>query len=202
MAAASDSSDEDEVSSVRANSGNAAVRESIRQQLALAAAVDDAAATAVAHGRRDSNHLLELCFLNDVFSEGGCGGDNDNDASKPRPKLTLDELTARYIERNNISKKSNHVIVPLSPKSEEETSYLDEPQQESRSLSDAEAFTAYLAEIQAEARQKLKTAKYEAKAAADSEEESSALSRDQSCFFKDPCIPSPKPKVYQYYIHR
>ena len=87
------------------------------------------------------------------------------------------------------------MIVPLSPKSEEETSFLDEPQQESRSLSGAESFTAYLAEIQAEARQKLRAAKFEAKAAAESEErESSALNRDHSCFFKDPSILSPDRK--------
>ena len=68
----------------------------------------------------------------------------------------------------------------MTPKSEDgDGSFLDEPQEQpSQSLSDAEAFTAYLAQIQAEARQKLKAAKYEAvKVAAESDRESSALSR-------------------------
>ena len=169
MAAASDSSsDEDEVGGL--NNPPARSRESIRRQLA----------NNLTNGheleRRDSSGLLELCFLNDILNEG------DGDPSTAREKLTLDELTARYIERNNISKKSNHVIVPLTPKSEEEASFLDEPKEASDlrpSSSDAEAFTAYLAEIQAEARQKLKAAKYEAaRAAAESGGEASALGRD------------------------
>ena len=169
MAAASDSSsDEDEVGGV--NNPPARSRESIRRQLA----------NNLTNGheleRRDSSGLLELCFLNDILNEG-------DPSSTAREKLTLDELTARYIERNNISKKSNHVIVPLTPKSEEETSFLDEakeaPNLRPPSSSDAEAFTAYLAEIQAEARQKLKAAKYEAaRAAAESDGEASALGRD------------------------
>ena len=174
MAAASDSSsDEDEVGGV--NNPPARSRESIRRQLA----------NNLTNGheleRRDSSGLLELCFLNDILNEGDVGG-NDPSSSTAREKLTLDELTARYIERNNISKKSNHVIVPLTPKSEEETSFLDEAKEASDlrpPSSDAEAFTAYLAEIQAEARQKLKAAKYEAaRAAAESGGEASALGRD------------------------
>ena len=175
MAAASDSSsDEDEVGGV--NNPPARSRESIRRQLAnnLTNGHDSAAAELE---RRDSSGLLELCFLNDILNEG------DGDPSTAREKLTLDELTARYIERNNISKKSNHVIVPLTPKSEEvESSFLDEPKEASDlrpPSSDAEAFTAYLSEIQAEARQKLKAAKYEAaRAAAESDGEASALGRD------------------------
>ena len=169
MAAASDSSsDEDEVGGL--NNLPARSRESIRRQLA----------NNLTNGheleRRDSSGLLELCFLNDILNEG-------DPSSTAREKLTLDELTARYIERNNISKKSNHVIVPLTPKSEEEeTSFLDEAKEASDlrpPSSDAEAFTAYLAEIQAEARQKLKAAKYEAaRAAAESGGEASALGRD------------------------
>lgn len=183
MAAASDSSDEDEVS-VK-TSANAAVnasrsRESIRKQLALTNGNESADYDAAA-GRRDSSHFLDLCFTNDILCEGD-GGDD----SSAKQKLTLDQLTARYIERNNISKKSNHVIVPLTPKSEDANgSFPEEPREaselgpSSQSLSDAEAFTAYLAQIQAEARQKLKAAKYEAaRAAAESDRESSALSRD------------------------
>ena len=173
MAAASDSSsDEDEVGGV--NKPPARSRESIRRQLAnnLTNGHDSAAADLE---RRDSSGLLELCFLNDILNEG-------DQSSTAREKLTLDELTARYIERNNISKKSNHVIVPLTPKSEEEASFLDEAKEASDlrpPSSDAEAFTAYLAEIQAEARQKLKAAKYEAaRAAAESDGEASALGRD------------------------
>ena len=64
--------------------------------------------------RRDSSNLLDLCFMNDILSSEG-----DDDPSA-RQRLTLDQLTARYIERNNISKKSNHVIVPLTPKSEDD----------------------------------------------------------------------------------
>ena len=175
MAAASDSSsDEDEIGGVN----NPPTRESIRRQLAnnLTNGHDSAAAELE---RRDSSGLLELCFLNDILNEGDVGGDP---SSAAREKLTLDELTARYIERNNISKKSNHVIVPLTPKSEEEASFLDEAKEASDlrpPSSDAEAFTAYLAEIQAEARQKLKAAKYEAaRAAAESDGEASALGRD------------------------
>ena len=73
-----------------------------------------------------------------------------------------------------------HLATLLTLKSEDgDGSFLDEPQEPpSQSLSDAEAFTAYLAQIQAEARQKLKAAKYEAvKVAAESDRESSALSR-------------------------
>ena len=176
MAAASDSSDEDEVSVNAAVNASSRSRESIRKQLATTLATNGN--ESADFERRDSSNLLDLCFMNDILSEGG-----DGDPSA-RQKLTLDELTARYIERNNISKKSNHVIVPLTPKSEER-SFLDEPreaselQPSSQSLSsDAEAFTAYLAQIQAEARQKLKAAKYEAvKVAAESDKESSALSR-------------------------
>ena len=153
MAAASDSSsDEDEVGGV--NNPPARSRESIRRQLANNLTNGHAELE-----RRDSSGLLELCFLNDILNEG------DPSSTTAREKLTLDELTARYIERNNISKKSNHVIVPLTPKSEEEeASFLDEAKE--APSSDAEAFTAYLAEIQAEARQKLKAAKYEAAAMA------------------------------------
>ena len=179
MAAASDSSDEDEVSVNAAVNASSRSRESIRKQLATTLATNGN--ESADFERRDSSNLLDLCFMNDILSEGG-GGDDDPSA---RQKLTLDELTARYIERNNISKKSNHVIVPLTPKSEER-SFLDEPreaselQPSSQSLSsDAEAFTAYLAQIQAEARQKLKAAKYEAaRAAAESDGEASALGRD------------------------
>ena len=179
MAAASDSSDEDEVSVNAAVNASSRSRESIRKQLATTLATNGN--ESADFERRDSSNLLDLCFMNDILSEGG-DGDGDPTA---RQKLTLDELTARYIERNNISKKSNHVIVPLTPKSEER-SFLDEPreapelQPSSQSLSsDAEAFTAYLAQIQAEARQKLKAAKYEAaRAAAEADGESSALSRD------------------------
>ena len=178
MAAASDSSDEDEVSVNAAVNASSRSRESIRKQLATTLATNGN--ESADFERRDSSNLLDLCFMNDILSEGGDVGD-----PSARQKLTLDELTARYIERNNISKKSNHVIVPLTPKSEER-SFLDEPreaselQPSSQSLSsDAEAFTAYLAQIQAEARQKLKAAKYEAaRAAAEADGESSALSRD------------------------
>lgn len=176
MAAASDSSsDEDEVG---LNNPPARSRESIRRQLAnnLTNGHDSGPELE----RRDSSGLLELCFLNDILNEGDVGGNDPS--STAREKLTLDELTARYIERNNISKKSNHVIVPLTPKSEEETSFLDEAKEASDlrpPSSDAEAFTAYLAEIQAEARQKLKAAKYEAaRAAAETDGEASALGRD------------------------
>ena len=174
MAAASDSSDEDDVGCVRRTHP----RESIRRQLATTLTTNGNESADLE--RRDSSGLLDICFMNEILSEGDSLGDPSG-----RQKLTLDELTARYIERNNISKKSNHVIVPLTPKSEER-SFLDEPreapelQPSSQSLSsDAEAFTAYLAQIQAEARQKLKAAKYEAaRTAAEADGESSALSRD------------------------
>ena len=170
MAAASDSSDEDDVGCVRRTHP----RESIRRQLATTLTTNGNESADLE--RRDSSGLLDICFMNEILSEGDSLGDPSG-----RQKLTLDELTARYIERNNISKKSNHVIVPLTPKSEEERAFLDQPGEDSelQPSTDAEAFTSYLAQIQSGARQKLKAAKYEAaRAAADSDGESSKLSRD------------------------
>ena len=107
MAAASDSSDEDEVSVNAAVNASSRSREGIRKQLATTLATNGN--ESADFERRDSSNLLDLCFMNDILSSEG-----DDDPSA-RQRLTLDQLTARYIERNNISKKSNHVIVPLTP---------------------------------------------------------------------------------------
>jgi hypothetical protein len=195
MATASDSSDEDEV--VVNKRVTTTTREQIRKQLA--------ASNSSSNSSRDTNLLV--CFMNEALTDdedddeedfndddddqlgGQKKGGGRRDGNQERHELlTLDQLSARYIARNNISTKKNHVIVPLTPKSEDRSILEQEAAVEEKTatvlgrgspeLTDAESCALYLKEIQLQAREKLKLAKFEAREAVQSEGESRVLSRD------------------------
>ncbi len=113
---------------------------------------------------------LQLCFLNEAIYEEG---EEDNEEVFVRP-------SALFIAQNNISRKKNHVIIPLTPSSEA-SKLLTESSDEQGELSDQEAFRLYIKDIHTEASEKLSKVRQKTKA--------------KTCNPTSPCDPDFSPQL-------
>lgn len=144
-------------------------REVIRKQLATAT-------NEVDHHHQEGKNLL-ICFMNEALLEEDQDGDQNGDTS-------IEYWSAQFIAKNNISRKKNHVIVPLTPnginRSILESPRINEDEDEGPEDSIEKRFAVYLSKIRSEAREKLKKAKQDAKEAMNTEKR-----EDQRSVVKD-----------------
>ncbi len=110
----------------------------------------------------ESSDRLEVCFVNEA-AEADLEGERWR---KTLQSPNLEDLSAQYIARNNISRKKSHVIVPLTPTTQiNNVDGLREEEQEEKEEEDRKEkrLAVHLRQIRAEARENLDRAKAEAK---------------------------------------
>ncbi len=136
-------------SSLKAPTSGTSAREKIRLDLASS-------------GQTGKEKSLQLCFLNEAVFEEEEDEEKDEKADSVSSLPLSQRPSALFIAKNNISKKKNHVIIPLTPNSakakqiKEETEEENKrPQSDIRNLTE-DTFALYLKEIRTEAREKLK----------------------------------------------
>lgn len=150
-------------------------RESIRKQLASA------------NGDEEGSGNLLICFMNEALVDEEDTNNVDQVKNKPN-QLDIDQLTAAYIAKNNISRRKNHVIIPLTPiddtNKDFEPNHTDKAKNRAKAkTNNSDCLAGYLRKIRIEAREKLKRAKDEAKSSIDSERQSRPLFIDLEKLF-------------------
>ena len=122
----------------------------------------------LANNNPDQADNLLICFVNEAVyeedEEAVTSEVIEDKALRAVEAANLEDLSAQYIARNNISRKKGHVIVPLTPTTPNggcKTSV--EVIAEDESKLKEKQFSVYLKRIKCEARERLKKAKSEAK---------------------------------------
>lgn len=143
--------------------------ESIRKQLAGAGGAGGGRAE-VSDVEEEGKYSL-ICFMNEALLEEEQLEKSGEIRDLEFKQCSTEQWSAQYIAKNNISKKKNHVIVPLTPNGTSERTILDPPEEEEKDLIPIERrLGAYLYQIRLEARQRLKKAKEEAREAMNREQ--------------------------------